>query len=107
MSEDKFEEIRAECACALAWSGLCSSPDMSPLLDDVFELVTAAIRRRFGTGIVETEMILRDARNAAEVSFDEYGLDHLVDPDEAVEAIAKHLAELEEEGAEQVVTEAR
>jgi hypothetical protein len=99
MNTNRFEELRDECDSALAWSWL-DTQDMSPLLDDVFDIVTKAIRQHFHLGILEAELVLRDARNEADGLLEKYDLDDLVDTNEAVRAIAKHLAEKEEDEAE-------
>jgi hypothetical protein len=46
------------------------APNVSHLLDEVFDMITKIIRQRFGLGIAEAELILRDARNEAGNLFD-------------------------------------
>jgi hypothetical protein len=47
-----------------------------------------------GLRLIDTELLLRDARNEADDLLDKYDVDNLADVDEVIEAISKHLAEI-------------
>ncbi len=92
MTQAAFEKMRGDCFDALVF-GVVRQGDEIPIIDDVFEIVTHAIRRRFNIGILEAELILRDARNEAEQLIDEYRFQDLVDVKDAVDTIARYLTE--------------
>jgi hypothetical protein len=89
------KQLREECHDAVSCSYV-ETPDVAWLVDDIFDIVTTAIRRRFGLGIQETELILRDARNEAENLYGKSDLDSFVNLDQAIKAIAEYLTEDEE-----------
>lgn len=92
MSSKAYEDLRDECYDAMAFSYV-DTPDAAWLVEGIFDIVTKVIQRRFGLGIVEAEMVLRDARNEAEELYDKCDLDGFVNLDQAVKAIAKYLTE--------------
>lgn len=95
-SPTTFQKLRRDCYDALACS-FVSDEDVSPILDDIFDIVSKALRRHFGIGFHDADLILADARNEAERLIGRYHLDDLVNLHEAVDAIAEYLAEDETE----------
>jgi hypothetical protein len=87
-----FQKLRRDCYDAMALS-FVSEPDISPVLDNIFDIVGKALRLHFGIGFQDTALILADARNEAERLIGRYHLDDFVNLDEAVDAIAEYLAE--------------
>jgi hypothetical protein len=86
------EELREACHDAI-W--LCiAAPGIDFMIEEIFEIVTRVIMQRFGLRLIDTELLLRDARNEADDLLDKYDVDNLADVDEVIEAISKHLAEI-------------
>ncbi len=90
-----FRKLRRDCYDAVAVCGFVSEEDISPILDDIFDIVSKALRRHFGVSFQEADLILADARNEADRLIGGYHLDDLVNLHEAVDAIAEYLAEPE------------
>lgn len=86
-----LQKLRRELSNALA-SSFISEEDISPVLDDTFEIVTKTVRRHFGISTQEAELMLADARNEAGRLIGRYHLNDLVNLDEAIDAVAEYLA---------------
>jgi hypothetical protein len=78
-SPTAFQKLRRDCYDALACS-FVSDEDISPILDDIFDIVSKALRRHFGIGFHDTDLILADARNEAERLIGRYQLDESMRP---------------------------
>jgi hypothetical protein len=87
-----FENLRNDCYDAVLL-GLGLDGDIRPILDEVFDLVVKAVRRRFGISTHDAELLLADARNELEHLIGKHDLDDLVNVHQAINAIAEHLAE--------------
>lgn len=95
MTRAAYREIRDECHDAMICSYV-ETVDVGWLVDEIFDVVSKTIRSRFGLGLREADLVLRDVRNEAEDLLSKCDLDNFVNLDQAIEVIAKYLTEDEE-----------
>ena len=91
-SQTVVGDLRRICYDAVA---TVPEENISLIVDNVFDIVTATIRNHFSIGINDAELVLRDARNEAERLISGDRFDDLVNLRDVVDAIAQHLAEEE------------
>lgn len=91
-SRPTTDKLRRDCYDALVFVDRLSAADASALVDSIFEIVISVLRRQYGIGYNDAELMLANARRDAE-DFLGGHIDGLVNVHSTIEAITEYLAD--------------